>query len=69
MSDYIPAQRGKNKEAERLKRLRVNRKWSQRDLAEEFKVSPGTIALWEQGDRSIPGPVIKLMEIYEKKRK
>ncbi len=39
---------------------------SQREMALEFLVSPGTIALWENGQRKIPGPVIRLIEIYEK---
>ena len=53
------------KEAEKLKKLRSALDMTQRDLAKEFWVSPGAIALWEIGDRTIPGPVLKLIEIYE----
>lgn len=42
--------------------------WSQKRLADEFFVSPGTIALWELSKREIPGPVEKLMEIYSDKK-
>lgn len=38
---------------------------SQREMAVEFMVSPGTIALWETGRREVPGPVVRLIEIYE----
>lgn len=38
---------------------------TQRGLAEEFKVTPGAIAHWEKGVRRIPGPVERLIEIYE----
>jgi DNA-binding transcriptional regulator YiaG len=55
------------KEADHLKRLRSSLGMTQRDLAKEFKVSPGTIALWELGNRTLPGPVLKLIEIYELK--
>lgn len=49
----------------RLKALRQNLGLSQRQLAAEFKVSAGAIAQWESGSRPIPGPVIKLIEVYE----
>lgn len=52
--------------AKRLFELRKSKDWSQKRMAEEFYVSPGTIALWELGQREIPGPVRKLMEIYER---
>ena len=48
----------------RLKKLRMKLNMTQRLLAAEFYVSPGAIALWENGDRQIPGPVRKLIEIY-----
>lgn len=53
--------------AKRLYDLRKSKDWSQKQMAEEFYVSPGTIALWELGQREIPGPVRKLVEIYELK--
>lgn len=54
--------------AKRLYDLRKSRDWSQKQIAEEFYVSPGTIALWELGQREIPGPVRKLIELYELKK-
>jgi len=38
---------------------------SQRELAVEFKVTHGAIAGWESGTRSLPGPVSRLLELYE----
>lgn len=49
----------------RLKKLRDFLGYSQRDLAEEFQVTSGAIAHWESGLRPIPGPIEKLMSIYE----
>lgn len=69
MSDYLPAKRGGTKDAKRLRKLREQLGLTQRELAAEFKVSPGTIALWEQEERSIPGPAVKLIELYEEKFK
>nr|BFD62279.1 hypothetical protein BdHM001_09600 [Bdellovibrio sp. HM001] len=51
--------------AERLVRLREQLGLSQRELAKEFQVSSGAIACWETGARAIPGPILKLMELYE----
>ncbi len=39
---------------------------SVRKLAEEFKVASGSISQWENGTHSIPGSVLKLIEIYER---
>jgi len=55
----------RSKEVKRLMKLRKKLGWSQARLAEEWYVSAGTIGLWETGSRSIPGPVLKLIEIYE----
>jgi len=49
--------------------LRRSLDMTQRDLAKEFMVSPGSIALWENGQRTIPGAVLKLIEIYEGRAK
>src|SRR5262245_23519644 len=38
---------------------------TQREFALEMKVAHGAIAAWESGKQSPPGPVIKLLEIYE----
>ncbi|WP_415062520.1 AarF/UbiB family protein [Bdellovibrio sp.] len=49
----------------RLKKLREFLGYSQRDLANEFQVTSGAIAHWESGARPIPGPVVRLIDIYE----
>src|SRR5687767_8174199 len=51
--------------AGRLRRLRDTMGFSQRELAKEFGVAHGAIGLWEAGRRDLPGPVRKLLEIYE----
>lgn len=53
------------KAGERLFALRERLGFSQRQLAKEFKVSAAAIALWENGARAVPGPVERLMELYE----
>ncbi|MBU6153020.1 MAG: helix-turn-helix domain-containing protein [Bdellovibrionales bacterium] len=52
-------------EAMRLRKLREALQFSQRDLASEFRVAHTAVSSWESGARTIPGPVLKLMEIYE----
>lgn len=64
MSDYIAAKKGNQKDAGRLKKLRKKKDWTQRDAAKEFYVSPGTIALWENGDRKMSGPALRLLEFF-----
>ena len=49
----------------RLLILRKQMNMTQRTLAQEFRVSPGAIALWESGSRRVSGPITKLIEIYE----
>lgn len=51
--------------AVRLLQLREKLGFSQRELAKEFQVSSGAIASWEVGTRPIPGPVLKLIALYE----
>lgn len=51
--------------SKRLILLRQNLGMTQRDLAQEFQVSAGTVAHWEMGTHKIPGPVLKLIDIYE----
>lgn len=34
-------------------------------MAREFRVTPGAVALWENGDRKVSGPISKLIEFYE----
>lgn len=50
---------------DRVQRLRNTLGLTQRQCAEEFKVTHGAIALWESGERLVPGPVLRLLEIYE----
>ncbi len=50
--------------ATRLKELRQLLGYSQRDMAAEFQVTHGAISQWESGDRPIPGPIARLIEIY-----
>ena len=52
-------------EADRLIRLRETLGLSQRELAREFQVGPSAVALWERGHRTIPGPVLRLLGLYE----
>jgi predicted unusual protein kinase regulating ubiquinone biosynthesis (AarF/ABC1/UbiB family) len=52
-------------DAERIRALRTALRLSQRELADDWGVSPGAIARWETGSNPIPGPVRKLLEIYE----
>lgn len=62
-----PAKRGTEKDASKLRKLRQKLGMNQRQFAEEIYVSVGTVALWEGKKRSIPGPVLKLMEFYSNK--
>src|SRR5690349_17296049 len=56
----------RGQEAERLRRLREHAGFSQRELADEFHVTSGAIAQWENQARTIPGPVLKLLSLYER---
>lgn len=55
----------KKKEAERLLKIREALGLSRAELAIEFKVTRQALRMWEEGERTIPGPVLKLIEIYE----
>ena len=57
----------RQKEASRLTTLREALNLTQREMADEFRVTHGAIGLWERGERTIPGPVLKLIEMYEEK--
>lgn len=63
------SQTSKQKEAARLKMLREALGLSMRDLAKEFKVNHASISQWEKGNNTIPGSVIRLIEIYEQNLK
>ena len=52
-------------EAKRLLQLRQKLGLTQREMAEEFHTTSGAIAHWESGDRTMAGPVLRLIEIYE----
>jgi predicted unusual protein kinase regulating ubiquinone biosynthesis (AarF/ABC1/UbiB family)/DNA-binding transcriptional regulator YiaG len=52
-------------EGARLKRLRSVLGLSQRELAAEFRVTHGAVAAWESGKQAPPGPVVKLLDLYE----
>jgi predicted unusual protein kinase regulating ubiquinone biosynthesis (AarF/ABC1/UbiB family)/DNA-binding XRE family transcriptional regulator len=49
----------------RLRRLREALGFNQREMATDFGVAHGAIGQWETGARPIPGPVRKLVELYE----
>lgn len=49
----------------RLSALRKKLNMTQRELAKEFYVTAGAIAHWETKVRNIPGPVKRLIELYE----
>lgn len=51
--------------AARLRRLRDTLGFSQREMAAELGVAHGAVGLWESGARPLPGPVKKLIAIYE----
>ena len=53
-------------EARRLKRLREALGYSQREMAADFGVAPAAVAQWEASSRTLPGPVLKLMALYER---
>jgi transcriptional regulator with XRE-family HTH domain len=38
-----------------------------RELGKEFKVGFSSISQWENGEHTIPGSVLKLIEIYEER--
>lgn len=56
----------RRKEGLRLKNLRQHMNMTVRELAQEFNVAHSSISHWENGEHSIPGPVLKLMDIYER---
>lgn len=62
-------QLSKSSNAARFRALRSNLGMSQRDFAREFRVSASAVAHWETGARSVSGPVLKLLEIYESRLK
>lgn len=59
----------RQKEGSRLKTLRSEMGLTIRELAKEFNVAFSSISQWENGNHTIPGSVLKLVEIYEEKLK
>ncbi len=53
-------------EGVRLKGLRETLGLTQRELATEFNVTAGAIAQWENGERTVAGPILKLVQLYER---
>jgi transcriptional regulator with XRE-family HTH domain len=51
--------------AARLRRVRECLGLSQRDMAAELDVAHGAVGLWESGARPLPGPVMRLLSLYE----
>ncbi|MEO8213695.1 MAG: helix-turn-helix domain-containing protein, partial [Myxococcales bacterium] len=49
----------------RLRRVRERLGLSQRDMAAELGVAHGAVGLWESGARPLPGPVLRLLSLYE----
>lgn len=52
-------------ESKRISALRQTLDFTQRELADEFGVASAAIAHWEAGTRTVPGSVLKLVELYE----
>jgi predicted unusual protein kinase regulating ubiquinone biosynthesis (AarF/ABC1/UbiB family)/DNA-binding XRE family transcriptional regulator len=49
----------------RLRRVRECLGLSQREMAAELDVAHGAVGLWESGARPLPGPVLRLLSLYE----
>ena len=69
MARIEESESARKKEGARLRSLRQKMNMTVRELAQEFNVAFSSISQWENGEHSIPGPVLKLIEIYEKKLK
>lgn len=54
----------RDEEARLLRALRDELGLSQREMAVEFGVTSAAIAQWESGARTIPGSVLRLMDLY-----
>ena len=67
MPRSVASQSARKNEGQRLKALRTEMGMTVRELADEFMVAFSSISHWETGMHAIPGPVLKLIEIYEKK--
>ena len=54
-----------DKYRKRLFQIRKRHDLTQRKMAELLRVRHGTIALWELGQRKIPGPVTLILDKYK----
>ena len=52
-------------ESQRLKKFRAKHGLTVRDLAREFNCAASSISQWENDERTLPGPILKLIAIYE----
>ena len=50
-----------------LKKIRLELKFTQEELAKELKVATNTVARWERNERSIPGYLPLALEMLQKK--
>lgn len=57
--------RSRKADAARLVRLRETLSFTQRELAEELQVAKSAVAMWEREERALPGPVLRLLDLYE----
>jgi predicted unusual protein kinase regulating ubiquinone biosynthesis (AarF/ABC1/UbiB family) len=57
--------RARGSESSRLRRVRNELELTQRELADHLGVAASAIAQWESGRYSLPGPVMRLVELYE----
>jgi transcriptional regulator with XRE-family HTH domain len=57
----------KRQEGTRLKSLRTQMGMTVRELGKEFNVGFSSISQWENGEHTIPGSVLRLIEIYEQR--
>ncbi len=56
----------KKEEALRMRKVREKMGLTQAQLAEKLRVVPSAVNQWESGNRTIPGPVMVLVEMFEK---
>lgn len=51
--------------ADKLRQVRVHLGLNQRDMAKKLESSLGSISMWENCERQIPGPAWKLIRLYD----
>ena len=61
----VVSKKDRTPEADRLRKLREKLGLSQQEMAQYFRVSSGSIAFWENRQRTIPGPVLLLIDLFE----